>query len=128
SEWPPESSLADNLTYVLGPVFGILLRLRGMTSLHASCIQLGDGCLAVLGEPEAGKSTLAAAFALAGNTILSDDITTLERRGDDVFARPAYPRIRLWPESAAVLGVPLECLPQLTPTWEKRYLDLQERG
>src|SRR5205807_728471 len=33
--WPPNFSLEDTLTYLLGPVFGILLRLRCVTCLHA---------------------------------------------------------------------------------------------
>lgn len=127
-EWPEGSTLADHLTYLLGPVFGILLELRGITCLHASCVQIGDGCIALVGEPEAGKSTTAAALALGGATLLSDDITTLERQGECIAARPAFPRIRLWPDSAAVLGVALDRLPLLTPTWDKRYLDVQGEG
>jgi hypothetical protein len=41
-----------------------------------------------------------------------------------VFAQPAYPQLRLWPESAALLYGTAEALPPLTPNWDKRALDL----
>jgi len=126
--WPADSTKADNLCYLLGPVIGILLTLREVTCLHASCVQIGEGCYAIVGAAEAGKSTTVAAFALRGRTIVSDDITTLERENGQVVVRPAYPRVRLWPEAAAVLQVPLGALPALTPNWDKRYLDLRGEG
>jgi len=129
AEWPQDSTLADNLCYLLGPVFGMLLTLRGIPCLHASSVQLGDGCVALVGAPEAGKSTTAAAFALRGRTVLGDDIATVELTDQgEIVVRPSYPRIRLWPRSAEVLEVPLETLPALTPTWEKRFLDLRNQG
>jgi hypothetical protein len=125
AEWPSGSTLEDNLCYLLGPVMGIVLSQRAVTCLHASCVQIGDGCVAIVGGAEAGKSTTAAAFALRGNGILSDDITTVEKAAGEIVVRPAYPRIRLWPDSSDVLRVPLETLPPLTPSWDKRYLDLR---
>src|SRR5690349_20774404 len=34
--WPPPWTLDDVATYLLGPVLGFVLRLRGTTCLHAS--------------------------------------------------------------------------------------------
>ena len=59
------SSLEDALTYLLGPVLGIVLRLRGLVCFHASAVALGDRAIALAGFPGAGKSTTAAAFACA---------------------------------------------------------------
>ena len=39
--WPENSSLQNTLTYVLGPVFGLILRLRGVVCLHASAVAFG---------------------------------------------------------------------------------------
>src|SRR5215469_12061521 len=36
ASWIGESTLEDTLTYLLGPVLGFVLRLRGVTCLHAS--------------------------------------------------------------------------------------------
>lgn len=128
AEWPSDATAADNFCYLLGPVMGMLLTLRAVPCLHGSCVQMGEGCVAIVGSAEAGKSTTAAAFALRGHTVVSDDITTLEQKGGEIMVRPSYPRIRLWPSSAGVLRVPLEQLPALTPNWDKRYLDLRGEG
>jgi hypothetical protein len=91
--------------YLLGPILGIVLRLRGVVCLHASAITVGGGAHAFLGPAGAGKSTLAASFARVGVPVLSDDTITLTRRESSWLIAPAYPRVRLWPESVAALGV-----------------------
>ena len=126
--WPDSSTLEDTATYLLGPVLGFVLRLRGITCLHASAVAIGDCAIALLGPASAGKSTAAAAFCQMGHPVLADDIVALSER-DDVFqVQPAYPQLRLWPESAAFLYGSADALPRLTPTWEKRALNLTQNG
>lgn len=126
--WPDSLTLEDTATYLLGPVFGFLLRLRGVTCLHASAIAVGDQAIALLGPAGAGKSTTAAAFAKLGYPVLSEDVVALEDRGDRFLTQPGYPVIRLWPESVnALYGAP-DALPLMTPNWDKRYLDLTGKG
>jgi hypothetical protein len=122
--WPDSSTLADAATYLLGPVLGFMLRLRGVTCLHASAVAVGTHAFALVGPAHAGKSTTAAAFAALGHSVLADDIVALTRTGGTVFAQPAYPQLRLWPESAALLYGAAAALPPLTPNWDKRALDL----
>jgi hypothetical protein len=38
---------------------------------------------------------------------------------------PGYAQLRLWPESVALLFGAPDALPRLTPTWEKRAMDLE---
>ena len=118
-------------TYLLGPVLGFVLRLRGVVCLHASAIAV-DGCaIALLGHGGIGKSTGAAAFAQAGYPVLSDDIVALVDRGSQFLSQPGYPHVRLWPEAAASLFGSADALPRLTPkhpTWDKRFLDLTRDG
>jgi len=45
-----------------------------------------------------------------------------------VRVQPAYPQLRLWPDSVALLYGAADALPRLTPTWDKRALDLTENG
>lgn len=122
--WPDSSTLADAATYLLGPVLGLVLRLRGTTCLHSSAVAVGTHAFALVGPAHAGKSTTAAAFAALGHPVLADDIVALTRTGGIVCAQPAYPQLRLWPESAALLYGATEALPRLTPNWDKRALDL----
>ena len=44
-----------------------------------------------------------------------------------VHVQPAYPQLRLWPDSVAMLYGAPDVLPPLTPTWDKRALALTGR-
>jgi hypothetical protein len=126
--WPAALTLEDASTYLLGPVCGLLLRLRGVTALHASAVAVDGHAVLVCGPAGAGKSTTAAALASRGHPVLSDDVSALDPTPDAVHVRPGYPQLKLWPDAArAVHGDGAE-LPPLTPNWDKRYLDLAERG
>src|SRR5919201_1469078 len=57
ADWPENYSLEDACTYLLGPVMGFVLRLRGVTCLHASAVAVGDHAIALAGSPGSGKST-----------------------------------------------------------------------
>jgi hypothetical protein len=121
--WRPPMTLEDTATYLLGPVFGIVLRARGLTCLHASAVAVGGRALLLCGGSGAGKSTTAAGFAARGHRVLADDVAALEWSGGP-RVRPAYPHLRLWPDAVRALYGPRGELPPLTPNWEKRYLDL----
>jgi hypothetical protein len=54
----------------------------------------------------------------------ADDIVALAVRDGVTCAIPAYAQLRLWPESVALLYGSPHALPPLTPTWDKRGLDL----
>jgi hypothetical protein len=120
---PPLTS-EDLATYFLGPIMGFLLRQRHITSLHASAVNLASRAVAFCGDAGYGKSTTAAALALRGHPVLSEDIVPIREANRQFHAVPGYPRVNLWPDSVAeLLGSP-DALPQLTPVWEKRYLAL----
>ncbi len=128
ASWLDPFTLEDTATYLLGPVFGFLLRLRGVTCLHASSIAIDDRAVALIGPPGAGKSTTAAAFVRMGYPVLSEDVVALDDLGNCFMVRPGYPLIRLWPESVKTLFGSPDALPLLTPNWNKRYLDLTGSG
>jgi hypothetical protein len=125
ARWHAASTVEDMGTYLLGPVLGFVLRLRGITCLHASAVAVDGRAIALLGPPCAGKSTTAAAFALNGYPVLADDIVALAE-GDEMAVQPAHPRLRLWPDSVALLFGTPDALPRLTPGWDKRVLYLGE--
>ncbi len=125
ASWPATSTLEDAATYLLGPVLGFLLRLRGVVCLHASAVAVDDRAVLLAGPPEAGKSTAAAAFWRIGHAILTDDVAPIVDVAGLPHVQPAYPQLRLWPEAVEDFYGSAEALPKLTPTWEKRALDLR---
>src|SRR6202035_11070 len=128
AHWPENCTLADTLSYLLGPVLGLVLRLRGIVCLHASAVSIDERCAVFVGSEGSGKSTTAAAFARAGFAVLSDDIVGLVERGDEFQALPAYPRVNLWPDSVKLLYGSPDALPPLSAGWDKRGLALGEVG
>jgi hypothetical protein len=124
ASWPANLTLEDTATYLLGPVLGLLLRLRGVTCLHASAVAFGGNAVAFVGSEGAGKSTTAAALARQGHAILSDDVVTLAERDGSFFIHPAYPYLCLWPESVESLYGSPEALPRFSANYEKRCLSL----
>ena len=128
ADWPKDYTLEDACTYLLGPVMGFVLRLRGVVSLHASAVVVGGVALALVGCPGAGKSTTAASFACCGFGVLADDVVALADREECFFVEPGYPRLNLWPDSVRALFGSAEGSPRITPTWNKRYMRLGENG
>jgi hypothetical protein len=128
ADWPENYTIEDACTYLMGPVIAFVLRLRGITCLHASAIAVDDRAIALFGLAGAGKSTTAAAFALTGFSVLSDDVVVLRDRADRFLVQPGYPRVNLWPDSVRTLFGSPDALPRITPTWDKRYLTLDQNG
>ena len=128
STWPDTLSFEDTVVYLLGPIIGFALRLRGITCLHASAIAIGEGAIALIGPGGVGKSTTAAAFARRGVAVLADDVVALNDSGHAFLVQPGYPHVRLWPRSVEMLYRSSDALPPLTPNWDKRYLNLVESG
>lgn len=126
--WPETLSFEDTASYLLGPILGLLLRLRGVTCLHASAVAFKDCSVAFVGSEGAGKSTTAAAFARDSFGVLSDDITALVERDGTFHVMPAYPHLSLWPDSVEMLYGSSEALPRFIPHWDKRRLGLGNHG
>lgn len=122
--WREVLTLDYAALYFMGPVLGFLLRRRGITCLHASCLAVGGEALALVGVSGAGKSTTAAALAARGLAVVSDDVLPLREEGGMFYGIPGYPRLRLWPESVEILCGSREAQPQLAPNYDKRYLAL----
>lgn len=118
--WPPTSSLSDAATYLLGPVLGFLLRLRGIVCLHASAVTIAGMAVVIVGSEGSGKSTTAAALVQAGHVLISDDVVALLGEAEEIWVRPAYPYLALWPDSVSALFGSYDALPRFSNQWEKR--------
>jgi hypothetical protein len=127
-DWPENYSLEDAATYLVGPVLGFVLRLRGILPLHASCVAMDGRAIALLGAPGAGKSTTAAGFARMGYPIVSEDVVALSERENSFWVQPGYPRVNLWPASVEAMFGTQDALPVITPGWGKRFLAVDKNG
>ena len=101
----PLASPGDVTAYLLGTAFGVLCHQRGNPPLHASAIEVDDGCVAFTGDSGAGKSTLVAALAARRHQVISDDVCVLYR--DDhghLLIWPGLNRLRLWEDAMQALA------------------------
>jgi hypothetical protein len=131
---PEQAAGEDVAWYLLGPIVGFVLRLRGVMCLHASAVAVGGRALALMGSQGAGKSTTAAIFARWGYPVLADDVLAVREQGAAILAYPASPALDLWPEAVQYLYGSPDALPRLTPVesidpaYDKRCLDLTADG
>ena len=105
---------------LLGPVLAMLLEQRGFLVLHASVVQIGARAVAFLGQSGAGKSTIAAAFHARGHRLVSDDHAVIGFAGTGVDVTPAFPQLKLWPDSALAVGQDPAALPRVQRGFDKR--------
>jgi hypothetical protein len=124
AQWPDSLTIEDAATYLLGPVLGLLLRLRGVTCLHASAVSFGDRAIAFVGSEGAGKSTTAAMLAQKGCAVISDDVVALTEREGTFYVYPAYPYLCLWSDSVTIVYGPEKRLPSFSASWDKCLLSL----
>src|SRR5687768_3846596 len=57
--------------------------------LHATCVELSDRGIVLLGPSGSGKSDLALRLIDRGARLVADDQLTVERQGDRLLGRPA---------------------------------------
>jgi len=88
---------------LLDQVLPLVLNLKGREALHATTILTPRGACAFIGPAGAGKSTLAASFLRAGYPVLSDDCLVLRKNCEHILVAPAYPGLRLWPDTFEAL-------------------------
>jgi hypothetical protein len=125
--WDEPLTAVDATDYLLGAVLAFVVRLRGAVPLHASAVVIGDHAVLFAGPAGAGKSSLAAALAILGYPVLSDDLVVIDESNGQVHAYPSQARISLWPDAADGLFSAIS-LPAHSAVYAKRRLDLSEHG
>ena len=101
--WSNTVTEKDILSYLLGPVMGFVLRVRGIVSLHASAVAVNRRAVVFVGDVGAGKSTMAMAMGRLGYPIISDDIVPIYENAGVTYAHSGYPRMRLRQPSLPML-------------------------
>ena len=125
----PETPMETLRHLLLDQVLPLVLNLKGREALHATAILTPPGVCAFVGPTGAGKSTLAASFLRAGYAILSDDCLVVEIVSGEIFATPAYPSLRLWPDSfEALRGVADGSQPVAHYTSKQRLVPERHHG
>jgi hypothetical protein len=100
----PDADEGAVRAYLVSMAFGALFHQRGIVPLHASAIDVADGCIAFVGGSGAGKSTLAAALAQRGHQVITDDVCFLQLDDNHNFrVWPGIGHIRLWEKAVSAL-------------------------
>lgn len=120
----PEELRSDLESYLVGPVLGCVLRMRGVVCLHSSVINIDGKGVALLGKKRTGKSTTAAGLAQAGAKVLADDIAVLNQTKGNFTVASGYPSVRLRPAAADHLTVNTDSLPIVYSDRDSRYFSL----
>ncbi len=117
---------ASASTYLYGLVLGLALYLQGKTCLHASAVAIDGRAILFVGDAGYGKSSLAAAFAVQGFPLISDDLAVLLPQHGTFWIPPALPAIRLRPDFTALLFGEEGTLPEDDAQWDKRRFEIGE--
>jgi len=122
--WPaPGTTQASVQQLFLNQVLPLVESKRGKLVLHGSAVEVDGGAGADLGESGRGKSTLAASFATAGHSFLTDDGLVIDDIDGVLHVVPSHSSIRLWQDSEeALLGASADTAPPAQYTSKSRFL------
>lgn len=111
--------------FLLGSAMGMLLMQRGQIPLHANTVVIDGVAVAIAGPIGAGKSTLTAELHALGCTFLADDVSAVQIVDGMPYVAPGYPRIKLWADSVAHLGIDSAELPRIRADVDKYNVSVQ---
>ena len=125
----PGAEMSKIRAFLLGSALGAFYHLRGLLTLHASVVQVGDAAIAFCGESGAGKSTLAAWMSAQGHTLVSDDLCRVEiPQSGSVSVYPSASRLKLWRDALLTLGWDEDGLDRDHARMEKFHVPLAQDG
>ena len=119
----PEAEERVVRLHLLSFALTALLRQRGFLVLHGSALARDGHAVAFLGSSRSGKSTIAGMLLSRGYQLLADDMVAIpctETTTHELMVVPGFPQVKLWPDSAAVIGQDPALLNRLHPLREKR--------
>ncbi|MEO9635664.1 MAG: hypothetical protein ABJF89_10690 [Parasphingorhabdus sp.] len=125
---PGEIPEIDAISFFIGPVCGVLSRLRSRSCLHASVLTLNGRAFALTGDKGAGKSTTSAMLTTCGAMLVADDIGVLSHNNNQFWVQPAYPFMRLSPPEIELTGRSMADTRELLSVGDKRYVSVEPDG
>lgn len=116
----PQSAISTMLPMCLG----VIMFQRGLLTLHASAVRIGDVAVGIVAHKGTGKSTTCANLHARGYALITDDILALRfDENKKPWAIPAFPTIKMRPDAVPSLGITADDLPRVDPSYERRKLD-----
>jgi len=107
---------------LLGIVMSYWLERHGIPTIHASGVNVDKNTVAFLSSNKGGKTSIAASLMQKGYPLITDDIMPLELDDDNIFCRPGYPTMRMWPDEAEYFLGHSDDLPLVHPELSKRRI------
>lgn len=108
----------DIAAFLIGPALAALLQMRGVVTLHAAAVEMGEKAVLLLGGSGAGKSALAAALVRRGHALLADDVSGLEAANGAILVPPAFPALRLWHDALGAAERRVQVRRNLAQYWK----------
>ncbi|QJQ94015.1 MULTISPECIES: hypothetical protein [Halomonadaceae] len=117
----------DIRLYLLGSALGILLHQRNWLPLHVSALSTPDGVWAFTGHSGAGKSTLGAWLHYSQEwPLVTDDVAVIKPHEELPYLYPGPPRVKLWKDALAALGIDKQGLTRDLTRTDKYHLTLSK--
>jgi len=108
---------------LIGVVLGVLLHQRGVLTLHSSAINFFGNGVAFIAHKGTGKSTTCASMYNRGYPLITDDVLAIQfQAGGEPMVEPAYPTLKLHPDSVESIGKDPRRLNKIAKEIDKRYL------
>lgn len=104
---------------LLGTMLSYWLERQGIPAIHASVVNVNGNGVGFLSSNKGGKTSIAASLMQRGHSLVTDDIMAINH-GDQIYCRPGYPTMRMWPEVAEHFLGHFEDLPLVHPELSKR--------
>jgi hypothetical protein len=113
-----EARLLRNVVITTG--MNMILYQRGYFLMHASVVEVAGRAVAFCGASGWGKSTLAAAMGARGHALVADDVLCVDLQNSSLRVLPAFPQLKLYPDSLRAVGASPDPLPRLYDGDDKR--------
>lgn len=117
----------DIRLFLLGGALGALLHQRQWLPLHISALKTTSGVWAFTGDSGAGKSTLGVwLHHTLGWPLVTDDVAIIKPDENLPYLHPGPPRVKLWKDALAALGIQMDGLVRDLTRADKYHLMLKE--
>ena len=88
----------EEFTHIFSKIFSMILKTEKTNLVHGACAGLNNQGILMCARSGGGKSTLSILSLLEGFEYVSDDLLTLEKEGENLYAYPIYSVITLSPK------------------------------